>query len=80
MSVQNKLSVWESVSTALAEYAEQTGGQLNEGTRITPEFSTTHNTVIYVFTLFLKSHNISQVRFEVFVYYCIVSLFVCSSI
>ena len=62
--MQNKLSVWESVSTALAEYAEQTGGQLNEGTRINPEFSTTHNTVIYVFSLFLKSHNISQVIFE----------------
>ena len=63
LRVQSKISVWESASVALAEFAEQTGGQLNEGTRIKPEFSTTHSTVTILFKLFDRSHSeITQVR------------------
>ena len=68
LRVQSKLAVWENVSAALAEYTEQTGGQLNEGTSIKPEFTTTHTTVIIPFKLLNKSHQISQVRIAFFTF------------
>ena len=71
LRVQSKIVVWECASSALAEFTEQTGGALNEGTRIKPEFSTTHSTVTLVFRLFHRSHEVTQVRVKY------ISLFFC---
>ena len=60
-------AVWNVVCNTLSEYIEETGGEINEGTRIEPKFITTHSVVAFVFTLFDEANDLRQVR----VYRCV---------
>ena len=69
--------IWETVCNTLSEYIEQTGGQINEGSRIEPHFPTTNKAVSYVFRLFNKTEQMQQVGLHASCFITEVTMFVC---